>query len=740
MLNPLLAFSQRLLPLLIAVVLLPAPGRAQAPAPRSYPEHRFGPRCAFDSVQEAVWRRNPAGRAEYQAFLRQVRESVARDAAPASQARALPDVTVPVVMHIIHTGGSNNISDAQVLDAVRVINLDFSKTNADTSLIAPLFVGRIANVGFRFRLARLDPSGHCTTGITRTYSTQTNIGDDAVKQVIVWDQSRYLNVWICTNANGAGGYSILPCQGGLSDGIVIRNAQFGSIGTSGGSNQASRSLTHEIGHYFGLSHTWGGTNTPGLPGNCGMDDGIADTPNTVGYTYNGGGGSCNTNFGTCTANGVRIVANVQNFMDYADCERMFTTGQRATMRASLALACRQTLVSAANLVATGTNDGYAGGPCAPVVAFRASATTICEGSSVAFTDYSYNADLTAPGTVYGWQFPGGSPATSSQHNPVVNYAQGGIYNVTLTISNANGSGTHTETQLVQVVGAGVGLVAPVDESFENPGFPYNFAVPDLRNWAQASSLQSSQARWARLPAISGGLVVPDGLACVAVRGATFPTGTTVDLISPNIDTRAYSAANPPVLLFDRAYLISPVGGPDLLKVQVSNNCGTSWTTAASFSQAALNTMGTQTGAGFIPDVLQDWQTQAVSLAPQFFGSSFQLRFELTTHYGNNTVYLDHVRLALPTAARAATFAAAGLRLFPNPATAETALELTLHQSTQVQVCLTDALGRVVREQPAQRLGGGAQRLALTTAGLPAGLYVVQVRLDGQLHTTKLEVR
>ena len=263
MLNLLGAIGRGLLPLLAAIVLLPLSARAQAPALRAYPEHRFGPRCAFDSVQEAAWRRNPAARAEYQAFLQQVRETVARDATPATQARVLPDVTVPVVMHIIHTGGSNNISDAQVLDAMRIINLDFSKTNADTSQIASLFVSRIANVGFRFRLAKLDPSGNCTTGITRTYSTQTNIGDDAVKQLIVWDQSRYLNVWICENANGAGGYSILPCQGGPSDGIVIRNAQFGSIGTSGGNNLSHRSLTHEIGHYFGLPHTWGGSNTPG---------------------------------------------------------------------------------------------------------------------------------------------------------------------------------------------------------------------------------------------------------------------------------------------------------------------------------------------------------------------------------------------------------------------------------------------------------------------------------------------
>ena len=332
-----------------ALLLACLPGfTAHAQALREYPEHRFGPRCAFDSVQDAAWRRNPAARLEYQAFLRQVREQVAANPA---FLRAAPDVTVPVVMHIIHNGGTSNISDAQVNDAIRVINLDYSKTNADTSTVVAAFRPLIANIGFKFRLARKDPSGNCTTGITRTYSTDTNIGDDRVKSLIVWDQDRYLNVWICNNANGAGGYSILPCQGGPSDGIVIRNSQFGSIGTSCGANLCKRSLTHEIGHYFGLPHTWGGSNTPGLASNCGIDDGIADTPNTIGVT----GGGCPTTMASCGN-----LNNVQNYMDYANCEQMFTLGQRAVMRASLLMTCRRTLISAANLVATGTNDGYVG--------------------------------------------------------------------------------------------------------------------------------------------------------------------------------------------------------------------------------------------------------------------------------------------------------------------------------------------------------------------------------------------
>ena len=56
--------------------------------------------------------------------------------------------TIPIVIHIMHTYGPDNITEAQVLDAVRIINEDFSKSNADTSQVDPLYLSRYANVGF----------------------------------------------------------------------------------------------------------------------------------------------------------------------------------------------------------------------------------------------------------------------------------------------------------------------------------------------------------------------------------------------------------------------------------------------------------------------------------------------------------------------------------------------------------------------------------------------------------------
>lgn len=701
---------------------------------RSYPEHQVGFRCAFDSVQQAAFRREPGSEARYQAFLK-----TAMQLNPAEQARLLaqPDVVVPVVMHIIHTGGGDNIDDAQVYDALRIINEDFSKRNPDTLNVITAFRSRYANVGFQFRLAKLDPNGNCTKGITRTYSTDTNIGDDRVKSLITWDQARYLNIWITTNANGAGGYAYLPCSGGVGDGIVIRSAQFGSIGQSNSGNFSMRSLTHEIGHYFGLPHTWGGSNTPGLTSNCGIDDGVTDTPNTIGIL-----GGCDLNFSPCSdAGGRPILSNVQNYMDYSGCTCMFTTGQRTVMRSALQLSCRDQLTSPANLLATGTNDGYVSPPCAPAVAFRPSETRICEGGTVTFTEYSYNADLTASNTTFSWSFPGGSPAVSTARQPTVTYATGGIYDVTLTVTTANGlSSTLTTPQLVQVIGANTGLSIPVVESFEIQSFPNNFPVGDLRNWESASTSTSGLARWQRLPAVTGRLVPSDGVGCVAVRSSQLPNNTITRLTSPNIDLSGFSAANPPVVVFDRAYALRPSGGVDNLQVQFSNDCGVTWLTRASFGPQPLNTMDTLRSINYSPTSLNDWKPLSVTVPASDISSRFQMRFQLTSRQGN-TFYLDHVRVgALPAATHAAEAARYGLYLYPNPRTAETAVHLTLPAAATVQLELRDALGRLVASSPANRYGAGEQHLLLPCNSLPIGLYLVQVVVNNNRITTKLVVQ
>jgi plastocyanin len=713
--------------------------------------------CDFDNQQRQYFLAHPEAERTYYNMLRQANQLAQNPMAQNEQLRVLPDVTVPVVVHVLYTNPASNITDRQINDALAVVNLDFSKQNADTASIIPVFRPLIANVGFQFRLAKLDPSGNCTTGITRHYTRESDFGTAGVTDVVYWDRTKYLNVWIVDDiSSGAGGYTFggaATCP--TNDGVVLRSSQFGP-NTRCTANLCRRSLTHEIGHYFGLPHTWGPSNTPGLINgstatNCGTDDGIADTPNTAGYSQgsviNGVVlGSCTTTYAPCNnANGTPILSNVQNFMDYADCEMMFTLGQRAVMR-SVVAGCRAPLVSQANLVATGTNDGYVTRACAPIASFLPSTTTVCAGTAVSLRDYSYNYSA-AGGTVsYSWSFPGGTPATATGNSTSVTFATPGIYTITETVTNTVNSSV--ATRIIKVEGPGAGELAPYADSFENPGFPYNYPEPSLRNWLVAGNLANGlplipqptgviNARWQRQTQYAA-----DGSASLVVRNISTPIATVSTLYSPNIDLSTTPANEPSTLVFSRFFQPRNPGGDERLTIAFSSDCGATWSTPISYNSTALAVTTTTNSA---PSSPSEWQDLSVAIPSAYQRSPrFKVRFQFTnnTVAATNNFYFDNLRVSVVLGTHSAALQQRGISVQPNPYTNETAVSLDLNARTEVQVSLTDMLGRAVMTLPAKAYGPGKQTITLNPNGhaLSPGIYVVRISLEGKTYSSKLTVK
>ncbi|MDU0370025.1 M43 family zinc metalloprotease [Hymenobacter endophyticus] len=678
--------------------------------------------CGFDSLQQILFRRNPGSEQAYRAFLQQSNELAQQTSfRNATAARTPPDITVPVVVHIIHTGTANNITDAQVLDAIRIANEDYSKTNSDTADVIPAFRAIHANIGFRFRLAQRDPSGNCTTGITRTYSTQTLVGDNNVKNLIRWDPNRYLNVWVCENANGSGGYAYLPCTGSYGlDGIVVRNAQFGSIGTSANRpERARRTFTHEIAHYFGVPHTWGNSNTAGLPSNCGIDDGILDTPNTIGSSTT----VCDLADAPCG-----VLANVQNHMDYAQCTKMFTLGQRAVMRNSLNLSCRSQLVSVANLQFTGTNDGYQSGPCPPVAQLSASTQVFCAGGTTRFTDFT----SVSPDAAYQrrWVFVGGEPATSTEAAPTVRYSTPGLYPVSLSVTTAAGTSTTTRLQFIQVLSAASVRPLPLQESFENPAFMENNTA-----WQLTSSAGAPTPTWERQTTATPS----HGQASLVVRNADIPAGTGSYLHVPALDVAAL--AGPLTMQFDYAYARRTAVASEALSVTFSTDCGANWSYPLTLSTEELNTQGSKLLPAFAPASAADWRTYSLALPAAFVqaGDAFRIRLYALSG-GGNSLYLDNFRLSgTITPNRAAI--ERSVRVFPNPATHETTVAFQLPVTARVQIQVVDMLGRPLSSLPSTTYGAGLHQVPLPNAHhLSPGVYVVQLRLNNDVFQSRLLVQ
>ncbi|GAB3583995.1 M43 family zinc metalloprotease [Hymenobacter daeguensis] len=686
--------------------------------------------CGVYDEQERYYASHPGAR-EAQKALNQQLEVLAQ-----SQLRGasyVTDVTIPIVVHIIHAGGVENISDRQINSAIDQLNITYQKLNADTANTIPLFRPIAASVGFRFRLAKKDPNGNCTTGITRHYLP--GVCDDdrtgAVQQVGVWDQSRYLNVWVVrTMGGGAAGYVSPPnTPTNPRDGFTVLHDYFGTQGTSNA--YKSFAATHEIGHYFGLSHPWGSTNNAGT-GDCSGTDNVADTPPTDGSL------TCNLAQATCGP-----IANVQNYMDYSYCSTMFTQGQRAFMRAVLA-SNRSVLTSQANLVATGTNDGYVAPDCAPVAAFAVAPGTsasVCINSPVTLRDYSANFTASGGTLTYSWSFPGGTPATATGQTVSVSYPTAGFYSVTETVSNSVGSSSSTQTNLIKVDGPTGGENAPLQQSFEDPAFPALFAAPTLRNYDVSGTTSAGVAaayRWQRLTA----LPAADGAAYLQVPNRTIPAGGITTLVTPNINLAAVPGTA--ALRFARAYALRSGSDNAQLRIAFSADCGVTWSSPTTLTVTDLTTQGLTPNDGYVPIAPASWQDLTVAIPAQFQRSGlFKVRFQMVNGSAQgNTFFFDNLRIsgALPTQAQA--LAQRGISVFPNPLTRETAVHLTLPAATLVQLSLCDVLGRPVLALPAKAYPAGPLAIALPAAAgqaLKPGVYLLRIALDGQTFSSKLNV-
>ena len=88
-------------------------------------------------------------------------------------------------------------------------------------------------------------------------------------------------------------------------------------------------------------------------------------------------------------------------------------------------------------------------PQPPVADFSGTPTTVNIGNTVQFTDQSLNDP-----TSWSWSFSGGTPATSTAQNPVINYDIEGSYAVSLAVSNNEGNDNKTIADYITVVAGG----------------------------------------------------------------------------------------------------------------------------------------------------------------------------------------------------------------------------------------------------------------------------------------------
>jgi len=429
--------------------------------------------CASDILLQELLNQNP----DLQKRI-DLTESFYQDAIQSSQKTLTPPYTLPVVVHIIHENGAENIPDAQIQQAIDWLNESFANSgyyDQNTGL----------DTDIQFCLAIQDPEGNPTDGINRVQSPLTDFTIEtnqlAMKNLSRWDPLSYINIWvvreICSSGIGCGvaGYAYFPEEHGSDiDGIVLESAY---MGPAEGENAV---LTHEMGHYLGLYHTFQG----GCTNNDCLNDGdrVCDTPpdqTTARPACEVEVNSCETDEDdSSTNNPFRSIASGgigdqldmrNNYMDYSplECYNAFTSGQTDRMHWFL------DNIRFSLSESVGCEDPC---PLPLTVDFSPNTSNIVAGQAVTFINNTTN------GVSYEWQIDDVFVSNDEDLNYTFN--EEGEVSITLVATGLDGECSRQLTFIFEVECAVISEFS-VDETTLNVGDEFN--VSNLSQNADAYS-------------------------------------------------------------------------------------------------------------------------------------------------------------------------------------------------------------------------------------------------------------
>jgi len=553
---------------------------------------------------------------------------------------------IPVAVHF-PTGTEANRAclEAHAQTQIDVINADYTKTNADHA------AGWAAAIAADSFYSGITPGAvdvvFCIA--TKNHPTVSPAIADGSKAVTIGSQSGayasadsnttwagYMNFVIKDAGSGILGYS--PLAGSISGGNCVVMG-FAAYGTGAGCTgfvpgapyNLGRTVTHELGHFYNLDHTFNG-------GCAGAGDSVADTPAVAAATY---GTPAPGSVAGCTAGEKALT---MDYMDYVNDTHMFmfTAGQATRMEAYFAtvasdwktnvLSCQSpdfTVTANNSPVAVcaptdgvfnftfGISNGYntntplsvsAGLPAGATATFSPTAMnaagnfTLTIGNIAGVTPGNYPMTISAAGT-------------TTKTVDVVLSVQAGIPAVpTLTTPTNGATGQSLSTNLVWAASANAATYTV--ETATDAGFTANTTSNSVSatNYSPAGLTQATQYFW-RVKAVNGcgesAYSTVFNFTTASISCATETNSSTVAI--PNATTNGTEAApGESIIAITNNVTITDVnvtlnityGYVEDLRVVLTSPAGT---TVELFKNLASNS-----GANFTSTVLDDAGATAIT--------------------------------------------------------------------------------------------------------------------------------
>lgn len=636
--------------------------------------------------------------------------------------------TIPVVVHIIHNGEpvgtGTNLSEAQILSQITVLNNDFRRLNEDAVKTPSDFLGVAGSLSVEFVLARRDPEGLASSGIVRTNGGRTawDIDEEGIfKSLSFWPSEDYLNIWVVNLSGNDIGYASFPVSSlagmegavdnRLIDGVIIDykvfgSKDFGSFDLDPRYN-VGRTVTHEVGHYLGLRHIWGDVNS------CSGTDFVEDTPPQNGATFD-----CPSTHPIISCNNTGKM--YQNFMDYTQdaCMNLFTRKQVDRMIVVMENSPRRkTLTSSLGSIApvyglecalsiNTPQSSACPGEITPQVIIRNLGDQLVQTVKILPTRngvpqnaITFSVNLTKGASTL-LDFPG------------IIISSGETATLQFELLEVNGTADELASNNIrQVIATGASAVGlPLEENFTAIPSGWTIQNPDgLTTWGFTSS----------------------GGGSVSIDAFNYEQSGELDaLFSPVFDATNASAL---LLQFNVAYARYPGNNNEALYVYVIDDCSENYTNGELIYQKQGSNLATapDTFSDFVPGLSQ-WRTETLALTSFIGKSNLRLAFVFRNGFGNN-LYLDDLRLQ--------NGPVTDLRIVevvePSPAVCVGSISAKILLANLGSTTIEKISGVV------QKINGAQQDIPETTVNLAPGsttiLNLPEISLKERLNTLSIEI-
>jgi len=175
---------------------------------------------------------------------------------------------------------------------------------------------------------------------------------------------------------------------------------------------------------------------------------------------------------------------------------------------------------------------------------------------------------------------------------------------------------------------------------------------------------------------------------------------------------------------------------DSMRVEVSTNCGATYSVVYDKTDLDLSTVPNYVTSNWTPTGASDWRNEVIDLA-SFSGENITVRFVNVNGYGNST-FVDNINVVGILGLEENTLAEA-ISLYPNPASSEIHIAMANTSFNSIQISVVNSIGQKLQTLDASKTQG-ANNVSLDVANYASGLYFVTITADGSSITKKLLIK